>query len=251
MSEFFHNLSMQALNWSDDRIEIKLNAVNRLNKNINNLLITEANRFRNKFKEQNLSENFVEHKTENQKFEDDIVRNILNDIKIEHPQETDHLTFLNTAEEIKRQVAEELEQKIKLDLARNERDWEIMEVIALDAKKDLIKALAGLDVKVSSEVSNLTGLATSKKETSNQNLKDHFEQTSTKMIQENNIDIVSKMLVDDVITEYFDEVIEENEKTLPTIAEIIENDSFTETPVRELRRSKRITEKNKKSYDKK
>ena len=126
-----------------------------------------------------------------------------------------------------------------------------MEVIALDAKKDLIKALAGLDVKVSSEVSNLTGLATSKKETSNQNLKDHFEQTSTRMIQENNIDIVSKMLVDDVITEYFDEVIEENEKTLPTIAEIIENDSFTETPVRELRRSKRITEKNKKPYDKK
>ena len=126
-----------------------------------------------------------------------------------------------------------------------------MEVIALDAKKDLIKGLAGLDVKVSSEVSNLTGLATSKKETSNQNLKDHFEQTSTRMIQENNIDIVSKMLVDDVITEYFDEVIEENEKTLPTIAEIIENDSFTETPVRELRRSKRITEKNKKPYDKK
>ena len=124
-------------------------------------------------------------------------------------------------------------------------------MIALDAKKDLIKALAGLDVKVSSEVSNLTGLATSKKETSNQNLKDHFEQTSTRMIQENNIDIVSKMLVDDVITEYFDEVIEENEKTLPTIAEIIENDSFTETPVRELRRSKRITEKNKKPYDKK
>ena len=77
------------------------------------MLITEANRFRNKFKEQNLSENFVEHKTENQKFEDDIVRNILNDIKIEHPQETDHLTFLNTAEEIKRQVAEELDKLLK------------------------------------------------------------------------------------------------------------------------------------------
>ena len=61
--------------------------VNRLNKNIkNNLLITEANRFRNKFQEQNLSENFAEHKTENQKLEDDVLRNILNDIKLEHPQ---------------------------------------------------------------------------------------------------------------------------------------------------------------------
>ena len=46
----------------------------------------------------------------------------MNDIKVEHPQETDYLTFPNTAEEIKRQVAQELEQKIKLDLARNERD---------------------------------------------------------------------------------------------------------------------------------
>ena len=39
-------------------------------------------------------------------------------------------------------------------------------------------------------------------------------------------------------------------KNLPMIAEIIENGSFMETPVRELRRSKRIAEKNKKPYDK-
>ena len=37
-------------------------------------------------------------------------------------QETDHLTFPNTAKEIKRKVTEEIEQKINLDLARNERD---------------------------------------------------------------------------------------------------------------------------------
>ena len=62
--------------------------------------------------------------------------------------------------------------------------------------------------------------------------------------KENNIDIVSKMLVDDVINESFDEITEGNEKNLPTIAEIIENSSFTETSGRELRRSKRIAEKN-------
>ena len=116
--------------------------------------------------------------------------------------------------------------------------------ILLDAKKDFIKMLAGLDGDVSSKISNLTGLAISKIEISNQNLKDCFEQTSARMIQENNIDIVSKMLVDDIINESFDEIIEENEKNLPSVAEIIENSSFTETPVRELRRSKRIAEKN-------
>ena len=135
MSEFFHNLSMQAFNQSDDRIEIKFGTVNRLNKNINNLLTTEANSFRNKFEKQNLFENFVEHKTENQKFEDDVIRKILKDIKVEHPQETDQLTFPNTAEEIKRQVAEELKQKIKLDFARNKRDREIRNVYFSTQKK--------------------------------------------------------------------------------------------------------------------
>ena len=52
-----------------------------------------------------------------------------------------------------------------------------MEGIVLNAKKDLIKTLADLDGNVSGKVSNLTGLAMSKIETSNQNSKDHFEQT--------------------------------------------------------------------------
>ena len=60
MGEFFHNLSMQALNQSDDRIEIKFDVVNRLNKNINNLLITEANRFRNKFEANRFRNKFEE-----------------------------------------------------------------------------------------------------------------------------------------------------------------------------------------------
>ena len=51
MSEFFHNLSMQAFNQSDHRIEIKFDAINKLNKNINNLLITEPKRFKNIFEE--------------------------------------------------------------------------------------------------------------------------------------------------------------------------------------------------------
>ena len=71
------------------------------------------------------------------------------------------------------------------------------------------------------------------------------------MIQENNIDIVSKIIVDDVINESFNEIIEENEKKLAIIAEIIENSSFTETPVRELRRSKRIVANDKNLYNKK
>ena len=64
MNEFFHNLSMQALNQLVDRIEIQFDAINKLNKNINNLLITEVYKFR-KQSEENLFGNFADYKTKN------------------------------------------------------------------------------------------------------------------------------------------------------------------------------------------
>ena len=42
MSEFFHNLSMQAVSKSDNAILIKFDAINKLNKSLNNLLTAEA-----------------------------------------------------------------------------------------------------------------------------------------------------------------------------------------------------------------
>ena len=101
MSEFFHNLSMQVLNKMIDRVKLKFDAINDLNKNINNLLITEANKFKTLPKEIRMG-NFADPKAENQKFEDDVVRSILYDFKIECPHDTDHLTFPNTADEIKK-----------------------------------------------------------------------------------------------------------------------------------------------------
>lgn len=42
MSEFFHNLSMQAFSKSDDAILIKFKAINKLSKSLNDLLMAEA-----------------------------------------------------------------------------------------------------------------------------------------------------------------------------------------------------------------
>ena len=53
-------------------------------------------------------------------------------------------------------AADELEQKNKLDFALNERDWEIQEGIILNAKKDLIKTVAGLDSNISNEIVKLS-----------------------------------------------------------------------------------------------
>ena len=89
-------------------------------------------------------------------------------------------------------------------------------------------------------------------ETNDYDLENRFEQTTNKLIQKNNADIVSKMLVDDVINQSIEEFEEEEteKSNLLSITGLITNGSFTETP-KELRRSKRIAEKNKrKPYDK-
>ena len=49
------------------------------------------------------------------------------DFKVECPHDTDHLTSPNTADEIRKQAADGLEQKVKLDFPLNERDREIQE----------------------------------------------------------------------------------------------------------------------------
>ena len=186
----------------EDRVKLKFDAINDLNKSINNLLITEANKFKTLPKEIQIG-NFVAHKTENQKFEDNVVRNILYDFKVEYSHDTDHLTFPNY-----------LEQKDKLDFALNKRDQEIQEGINFDAKKDLIKTLADLDGDISNEIVKLSDFNNGavELEITDYDLKNRFEQTANKLIQENNVDIVSKMLVDDIINQSIEELEEEETK---------------------------------------
>ena len=73
--------------------------------------------------------------------------------------------------------------------------------------------------------------------------KKRFEETTNNLVQENNIDIVSKMLVNDIKNQSIEELEEQTEQNnLPSITEIITNGSFAaETP--KLRRSKRIAKK--------
>ena len=135
MTEFFQNLSLQALNELDETTNIKFDTINELNKSINNLLMDEANKFINQ-KNQRLSFNSVnDFKSENKKIEEGIVDNILSDFTIEHPQESDHFFYPNTADEINKQSQDEEEQKRRLDIILNERQREIEKGMIFDAKK--------------------------------------------------------------------------------------------------------------------
>ena len=57
------------------------------------------------------------------------------------------------------------------------------------------------------------------------------------------------MLVDDIINQSIEELEEEETEKyyFPSITELITNGTFTETPIKELRRSKRIAEKKNKN----
>ena len=106
MNEFFHNLSMQALSKSDDAILMKFDAINKLNKSLNDLLTDETLGFETKRVSRMMTffdkTVFVsEVQTDNNRNEKDIARNILNDEKIDFPTDTDHISLSNTAEEIK------------------------------------------------------------------------------------------------------------------------------------------------------
>ena len=174
----------------------------------------EANKFINQ-KNQSLSFNTVnDFKSQNKKIEEDIVDNILNDFTIEHPQESDHLFYPSTADEINKQSQDEEEQKRRLDIILNERQREIEKGMVFDAKKNLLKTLAGIDRNISSSVVNLSDLNAEKMEidVKEHNLKEQFKETTETMIQQNNMEIIAKRLVDSVIKNAVEEVKNEKNK---------------------------------------
>ena len=89
-------------------------------------------------------------------------------------------------------------------------------------KKNLFKTLGGPDGGILSSVVNLSGLNVEKMEINvkEHNLKEQFKETTERMIQQNNMEIIFKILVDKVIKNAVEEV--KNEKTskkkLPRLA---------------------------------
>ena len=82
-----------------------------------------------------------------------------------------------------------------------------------DVNKNLLKTLAGIDGDISSLVVNLSDLNVEKMEINvkEHNLKEQFEKTAERMIQQNNMEIISKRLVDNIIKNAVEEL--KNEKT--------------------------------------
>ena len=152
MSEFLHNMSLQALTIDNDSVEIKFDEIIELNKDLKSLIRDDdrTNIEIIDFKEQQ----FDEIKDKNQIIEEEVVNNIINDVKVIYPDDNQHLSFPNTLFEISKETYENNKIDQKTFDAFNERDAEISQELITTARNDLIKSVTDEAGEIPTEVLN-------------------------------------------------------------------------------------------------
>ena len=120
MSVFFHNFSIQALSTKEHRIKTKFDAIEALNKSIKRSL-KEGDQNNINFIDFTTKQ-FKEIKDPNQLFEENVVENIISGNRVEYPQDTDHMSFSNTEQEILEQSKANYKLEKKLARALNESE---------------------------------------------------------------------------------------------------------------------------------
>ena len=108
LTEFLHNLSLQALNRDDDSVQLKFGSIIALNRKLK-ALIRDDDRNRLSFAEFR-PEQFKQVKDISQKIEEEVVNNIITDKRVEYPID-DFSSYANTASEIEKRKRK---QKMKL-----------------------------------------------------------------------------------------------------------------------------------------
>ena len=175
MAEFLHNLSLQALNRDDNRVQLKFGAIIALNRKLK-ALIRDDNRNRLSFVEFR-PEKFKQVKDISQKIEEEVVNNIITDTRVEYPID-DFSSYANTACEIENENKTKNEIEEKALQAFNAADKEISRDIIINSRKDLINSLYDIEGKKVVDVLNniVRSFETEEKEEEedrfNQNLND-------------------------------------------------------------------------------
>ena len=174
MTEFFHNLSLQALNRDDSRVQLQFDAIIRLNRNLKKLIRDD--------KRSTLD--FVDFKPQvfkqpTQLIEEEVVNNIINGTQIDYPQDN-YISYPNTAAEIaaENNVNSEIEEKAKQVF--NTRDEEITEDIISNSAKDLINSVFDTEGEIAADVLNNIVRNIEKENRVDKNLSEHFKNTIKK-----------------------------------------------------------------------
>ena len=160
MSEYLHNLSLQALTIDDDKYEIQFYEVEELNRNLKRLMrdyirydieVDEEEIFEKKFKEE---------KDKMQKISDEILTKELS--TLEYPNQ-DFRVFPDTPEKIiqESKKKETFDEKTKESL--NEQDEEISQDVILQSQKKLLDSITdNVGVLSENEIKNITSVSAPK-----------------------------------------------------------------------------------------
>ena len=153
MSEFLHNLSLQALTIDDDKIEMQFYEIEELSKNLKRL-IRDDERYEIETNDINdINEEVVARKDRMETVKDNIESN---NEKFEYPTE-DFRVMPETAEEIRERSNKEKIEKEKNEKALNERDEEISSDFIIKSQKELMKSLPdNVDILSQDEISNIS-----------------------------------------------------------------------------------------------
>ena len=151
MSEFSHNLSLHAQTVDGDTIEITFNETIELNKNLKSL-IRDDDRNEIQILEQK-EEEYQEIKDKMQLIEEEVVSNILNDVRVEFPTDNQN-SSPNTSAEILKETNETDKTKQRATEAFNERDVEITHEQLESSRQELIKSVTDSEREIPTDVLN-------------------------------------------------------------------------------------------------
>ena len=183
MSEFLQNLSSQALTIDDDSVDIGFDQIIELNRNLKSLIKEDERNdiqiFENHFQE----ENFEIEKDRVELIEEEVVSNIINNTKIDHPNEN-FGSFPNTKEEIQNETNQRKKIDENLKKAVNQRDEEISSDMITEQRNELIKSMTDNVNNLSEDVLNNAALSVSPDKattsTEKETVEEHFRKTIKK-----------------------------------------------------------------------
>ena len=235
MSEFFHNLSLQALSIDDDSVKIEFDAIITLSKNLKFLIRDDTRNDLNIIDFQ--QQKFDEIKDKNQLIEEEVVNNIINDVQIDYPQDNQYLTFPNTASEIAMQSEANDIIEQKTFAAFNKRDEEISQELITSARNDLIKSVIDAEGEIPADVFNniTSSFELEEEDKTERSVREHVQST----IKKNNEQYL-KTTKSSEKTSISKEVVTTSSDS-PKLTDIISDQTSV------VRRSKRLAEK--KPYD--
>ena len=151
MSEFLHNLSWQALTIDNKKINIKFDAIVKLNKNIKRLFrdIDRPN-----IKTLEFDDYIIDNtKDKVQAIEEEVVNNVINNVKVELPRDYKQ-PMPNTLVQIENDIKTIKKIKRKTEESLNDVYSEITHDLVTEARNDLLKSVTDYEGEIPMEVIN-------------------------------------------------------------------------------------------------